>query len=200
MGPLLVTRIVRNNLIHFETIALPFLHSVFKLAVVEAGLDPRLTLHSQRRGGSLFCYQEGASLPDVMLHGTWSSDTVWSYLAKKSAWSSSVMTAWKNLAEKRAEQHSSHHDTRPGCNIHTAAETHPCQNHSGFGPTVTRHDQHSQCKHYLVITACKHQTSHQGANNCHRFTHPTATTSLSRHRTLIRLWRAHAHLCPITHP
>ena len=93
-----------GNRATFRTITLSFLRQVLALAIEQVGLDKNITLHSFRRGGSLLCYKEGASLPDVMLHGTWTTDAVWTYLAKETAWSSSVMTAWENLSKKRAER------------------------------------------------------------------------------------------------
>ena len=108
-GPLLVTptnnySTMPGNRATFRTITLSFLRQVLALAIDQVGLDKNITLHSFRRGGSLLCYKEGASLPDVMLHGTWTTDAVWTYLAKETAWSSSVMTAWENLSKKRAER------------------------------------------------------------------------------------------------
>ena len=103
-GPLLVTRTTTTDGKGkvFQTISLQFLRKVFTQAAMEAGLPQGFTLHSLWRGGSLICYKEGASLPDVMLHGTWASDAIWTYLAKESAWSSSVMSAWESITKKRA--------------------------------------------------------------------------------------------------
>ena len=106
-GPLLVTSTSESGRKRkvFQTISLQFLRKVFTQAASEAGLPRGFTLHSLRRGGSLICYKEGASLPDVMLHGTWASDAIWTYLAKESAWTSTVMSAWESITRKRAALH-----------------------------------------------------------------------------------------------
>ena len=96
-GPLLVFGTPGNQK-QFEVISLPLLNEVFRLALSRAGMHGHFTLHSLRRGGSLACYKEGASVPDLMHHGTWASDAIWAYLARESAEDSSVMTAWEKVA------------------------------------------------------------------------------------------------------
>jgi hypothetical protein len=38
------------------------------------------TLHSLRKGGATFCHEVGVPLDHIKSHGTWESDTVWTYL------------------------------------------------------------------------------------------------------------------------
>ena len=101
-GPLLVHPERRGDGLHFRPITLNFLRAVFRSLLAEADVTQPYTLHSLRRGGTLVCYREGATLPDLMQHGTWASDAIWNYLAKDAVYSSSVMAAWDGLARKRA--------------------------------------------------------------------------------------------------
>ena len=43
-------------------------------------LPTNLSLHSLRRGGATLAYQAGVPLEVIKAHGTWASDSVWSYI------------------------------------------------------------------------------------------------------------------------
>jgi hypothetical protein len=52
-----------------------------KLLIVQLGLPPsQFTLHSLRKGGATFCHSLGIPLEQIKAHGTWSTDTVWTYI------------------------------------------------------------------------------------------------------------------------
>ena len=105
-----------------EIIDLPLLSSVFKLAARQAGPVPSVhTAQSQTGGGggSLACYQQGASVPDLMHHGTWALDSIWNYLAREAAPHSSVMHAWQQVAANTAGSNS---DNSPHHHQHTTTK------------------------------------------------------------------------------
>ena len=114
-GPLLVHPERQGDTLHFRPITLNFLRAVFRSLLAEAEVTQRYTLHSLRRGGSLVCYREGATLPDLMQHGTWASDAIWNYLAKDAVYSSSVMAAWDSLARRRVLGQTSSSRMMAGC-------------------------------------------------------------------------------------
>ena len=45
------------------------------------GLNPSLTFHDFRRGGSAWVFQNGVPLEHIMKHGIWKSDAIWTYLS-----------------------------------------------------------------------------------------------------------------------
>ena len=45
------------------------------------GLNPSLTFHDFRRGGAVWAFQNGVPLEHIMKHGTWKSDSIWTYLS-----------------------------------------------------------------------------------------------------------------------
>ena len=49
----------------------------FSLAL---GLDPLLKLHNFRRAGDTWAFQHGVNKKDIMVHGTWKYDAVWTYI------------------------------------------------------------------------------------------------------------------------
>ena len=44
------------------------------------GLNPFLKLHDFRRAGATWAFNYGVNMKDILLHGTWKSDAVWSYI------------------------------------------------------------------------------------------------------------------------
>ena len=45
------------------------------------GLNPSLTFHDFRRGGAVWAFKNGVPLEHIMKHGTWKSDSIWTYLS-----------------------------------------------------------------------------------------------------------------------
>ena len=43
-------------------------------------LNPSLIFHDFRRAGATWAFNHGVDMKDIMLHGTWKSDAVWSYI------------------------------------------------------------------------------------------------------------------------
>ena len=53
-------------------------------------LAPKLTFHDFRRSGATWAFQHGVPLQQIMHHGTWKSDAIWSYIQNVPTASSSV--------------------------------------------------------------------------------------------------------------
>ena len=43
-------------------------------------LAPKLTFHDLRASGATWAFQHGVPLQQIMHHGTWKSDAIWSYI------------------------------------------------------------------------------------------------------------------------
>ena len=43
-------------------------------------ISPRLTFHDFRRSGTTWAFQHGVPLYQIMHHGTWKSNAIWSYI------------------------------------------------------------------------------------------------------------------------
>ena len=57
---------------------------------------PTLTFHMLRKAGTIWAFNHGVPLQDIMLHGTWSSRAVWKYVVSTSSASSAVSTAFQS--------------------------------------------------------------------------------------------------------
>ena len=53
-------------------------------------LAPKLTFHDFRQSGATWAFQHGVPLQQIMHHGTWKSDAIWSYIQNVPTASSSV--------------------------------------------------------------------------------------------------------------
>lgn len=62
-----------------------YVNRIWKDALAATGVDPKITLHSLRRGGALYLQQHGVPLPDVGSHGGWRSNAVLRYTNHPSA-------------------------------------------------------------------------------------------------------------------
>ena len=51
------------------------------------------TLHSLRKGGATLCHSLGIPVDQIKSHGTWSSNTVWSYLNPSNSHRSNIANA-----------------------------------------------------------------------------------------------------------
>jgi hypothetical protein len=52
-----------------------------RILIIQLRLPPsRYTLHSLRQGGATFCHSLGIPVEQIKAHGTWKSDTVWTYI------------------------------------------------------------------------------------------------------------------------
>ena len=54
-----------------------------------------ITFHDFRRGGASWAFQNGVPLEQIMKHGTWRSDAVWSYLSSNPTLHSPVSLAFR---------------------------------------------------------------------------------------------------------
>ena len=54
-----------------------------------------VTFHDFRRGGTSWAFQNGVPLEQIMKHGTWRSDAVWSYLSSAPTLHSPVSLAFR---------------------------------------------------------------------------------------------------------
>ena len=54
-----------------------------------------VTFHDFRRGGASWAFQNGVPLEQIMKHGTWRSDAVWSYLSSAPTLHSPVSLAFR---------------------------------------------------------------------------------------------------------
>ena len=97
------TLLVIKEAQQFETVTINLLSEVLRLTRIEADLKKPFTLHSLRRGGTVVCYKEGATIPDLMQHGTWASQAIWAYLAKECTPHSTVMKAWDQIAANQGQ-------------------------------------------------------------------------------------------------
>ena len=53
----------------------------FQQFIQHLNLPPHtFTLHSLRKGGATLCHTKGLSVDQIKAHGTWSSDSVWTYI------------------------------------------------------------------------------------------------------------------------
>ena len=55
-----------------------------------------ITFHDFRRGGAAWAFQNGVPLEQIMKHGTWRSDAVWSYLSSAPSLHSPVSLAFRS--------------------------------------------------------------------------------------------------------
>ena len=63
----------------------PMLREAFRLTIKGLGLSEKVyTFHSMRRGGCTFAYGQAVPLEHIKVHGGWTSDSVFRYIAKKS--------------------------------------------------------------------------------------------------------------------
>ena len=60
-----------------DSVARKHLKDVCRLLKIQNSV----TFHDFRRGGASLAFQNGVSLEQIMKHGTWRSDAVWSYLS-----------------------------------------------------------------------------------------------------------------------
>ena len=58
-------------------------------------LEKPVTFHDFRRGGASWAFQNGVPLEQIMKHGTWKSDAVWSYLSSAPTLHSPVSLAFR---------------------------------------------------------------------------------------------------------
>ena len=59
-------------------------------------VSPHFTFHSFRKSATTWAFQNGVSLQEIMKHGTWSSQAVWSYIKSVRAASSQVSRAFQH--------------------------------------------------------------------------------------------------------
>lgn len=75
------------------------LRAMFRQVLVATGLSSRgYSWHSLRRGAATAAYQNGASIPDIMRHGTWRSQAVARYLGSQPVKYSSVTSSLQKLS------------------------------------------------------------------------------------------------------
>ena len=59
-------------------------------------ISPTLTFHSFRKSATTWAFQNGVSLQEIMKHGTWSSNAVWSYIKSVPSSSSQVSRTFQH--------------------------------------------------------------------------------------------------------
>jgi hypothetical protein len=66
----------------------------FRLLIARLQLPPSTyTLHSLRKGGATLCHTLGVPLDQIKAHGTWSSDSVWTYVNPDHSQKSNITAA-----------------------------------------------------------------------------------------------------------
>ena len=60
------------------------------------GLQKALTFHDFRRAGASWAFQQGLPLENIMKHGTWKSDSVWTYLSSSVSATNPVSLAFQH--------------------------------------------------------------------------------------------------------
>ena len=63
---------------------------------IALGLQKPVTFHDFRWGGASWAFQNGVPLAQIMKHGTWKSDAVWSYLSSAPSLHSPVSLAFRS--------------------------------------------------------------------------------------------------------
>ena len=58
-------------------------------------ISPKLTFHDFRRSGATWAFHHGVPLQQIMHHGTWKSDAIWSYIQNVPTASSSVSQSFQ---------------------------------------------------------------------------------------------------------
>ena len=67
-----------------------------KLVSAVLQVSPHFTFHSFRKSATTWAFHNGVSLQEIMKHGTWSSQAVWSYIKSVPAASSQVSRAFQH--------------------------------------------------------------------------------------------------------
>ena len=60
------------------------------------GLNPSLKFHDFRRARATWAFDNRVNMKDIMLHGTWKSDAVWSYIQSIPAAKSPVSATFQH--------------------------------------------------------------------------------------------------------
>ena len=63
------------------------------------------TLHSLRQGGATYCHSLGIPVEQIKSHGTWASDTVWTYINPTHTHRSVIPTAMAKAIQSTIVQH-----------------------------------------------------------------------------------------------
>ena len=59
-------------------------------------ISPHLTFHSFRKSATTSAFHNGVSLQEIMKHGTWSSNAVWTYIKSVPSSSSQVSRTFQS--------------------------------------------------------------------------------------------------------
>ena len=68
-----------------------------KLVGTKLQQPTHLTFHMFRKGGTSWAFQHGVPLQDIMVHGTWSSNAVWTYIKSIPTASSTVSSTFRHF-------------------------------------------------------------------------------------------------------
>jgi hypothetical protein len=90
-APLLLLPTTRGQ---FRIVTIPMLAQEFNLIIQSLSLPPRTySLHSLRRGGATLAFEAGVPVDSIKGHGTWSSQSVYTYICPSTNRPSTVPAA-----------------------------------------------------------------------------------------------------------
>ena len=89
--PLFLVPKVKGLVALTDSVARKHLKDVCRLLQIQN----QVTFRDFRRGGASWAFQNGVPLEQIMKHGTWRSDAVWSYLSSSLSLHSPVSLAFR---------------------------------------------------------------------------------------------------------
>jgi hypothetical protein len=82
------------------------LAKLLRRLICQLRLPPsQYTLHSLRQGGATYCHSLGIPVEQIKSHGTWASDTVWTYINPTHTHRSVIPTAMSKAIQAALVQH-----------------------------------------------------------------------------------------------